>query len=379
MKKQERGITLIALVVTIVVLLILAAVSIVMLTGENGIITQAQQSKEATEQAKVEEIVDLAVNTLIAENNGSSDGITPKDIADKINVEYSQYENVYAEDIDNFPTKIVFPEENNRTVDVDLTGILKDIYDADVSQSDIAPTDIFEYEIISEAGTGSTSLDSLPTKEARIVRINPKYCNGSYDSYETDTGEIYEKTNYEIILEDGSKITDTLVIPYQVEIDGEIYKITEANIWAYGGGEYYGFPKIKTLIYPNTINKIEGYYYEKAFFTENETLEKVVLPNNLKEIGDASFWGCDKLTNIEIPNTVPSIGKCAFVSCNSLNNIKIPSNVITIGVEAFLDCTSLKNVNYTGTMEQWQQISIGSGNSVLTNAQIICTDGTLNQ
>ena len=38
--KNEIGITLIALVITIIVLLILAAVSIAMLTGENGILTQ---------------------------------------------------------------------------------------------------------------------------------------------------------------------------------------------------------------------------------------------------------------------------------------------------------------------------------------------------
>ena len=53
MKKMKRdsGITLIALVVTIIVLLILAGVSISMLTGENGIITQAKKSKIETENA----------------------------------------------------------------------------------------------------------------------------------------------------------------------------------------------------------------------------------------------------------------------------------------------------------------------------------------
>ena len=377
--KKEKGITLIALVVTIVVLLILAAVSISMLGGENGIITQAKESREKTEQAKVEEIVDITIVGLMTENEGSANGITPKDIANRINEEYSQYENVYAEDESNFPTKIIFPEEGDREVDVDLTGILKDIYDTDISQSDIAPTEIFSYEIISNADTGATSFDSLPTKEARITGIKPEYCNGSMNGYESETGEIYENTNYEIILKDGSKISDTLVIPYQVEIDGEMYKITEANIWTCGNGMYYGFPKIKTLVYPNTIEKIEGYYYDEAYFTDNETLEKVVLPNNLKEIGDASFWGCDKLTNIEIPNTVTSIGKDAFYSCDSLNNIKIPSNVISIGIDAFRVCSSLKTVNYTGTKAQWQQINIGSGNGYLTMAQIICTDGTLSQ
>lgn len=47
--KNERGITLIALVITIVVLLILAGVSINMLTGENGILKQSKEAKKQTE------------------------------------------------------------------------------------------------------------------------------------------------------------------------------------------------------------------------------------------------------------------------------------------------------------------------------------------
>ncbi len=53
--KREKGITLIALVITIIVLLILAGVSIAMLTGDNGIITQAKLAKEKTEEAKIKE------------------------------------------------------------------------------------------------------------------------------------------------------------------------------------------------------------------------------------------------------------------------------------------------------------------------------------
>ena len=59
---KNKGITLIALVVTIVVLLILAAVSISMLTGENGIITQAQDARDKTGQASAEERVNVEVN-----------------------------------------------------------------------------------------------------------------------------------------------------------------------------------------------------------------------------------------------------------------------------------------------------------------------------
>ena len=57
--KSKNGITLIALVVTIIVLIILAGVSISLVLGDNGIITKAKQGKENTELAKVEEEVQL--------------------------------------------------------------------------------------------------------------------------------------------------------------------------------------------------------------------------------------------------------------------------------------------------------------------------------
>ena len=60
-KKKEKGITLIALVVTIVVLLILAGISISMLTGENGVITQAKLAKESTRGGDVQETIDLTI------------------------------------------------------------------------------------------------------------------------------------------------------------------------------------------------------------------------------------------------------------------------------------------------------------------------------
>lgn len=58
-KKRNSGITLIALVITIMVLLILAGVSIAMLTGDNGILTQATEAKEETRGGAVQEARDL--------------------------------------------------------------------------------------------------------------------------------------------------------------------------------------------------------------------------------------------------------------------------------------------------------------------------------
>ena len=54
-KKNARGITLIALVITTIVLLILAGVAIAALSGDNGILTRAKEAKEKTAQAQKEE------------------------------------------------------------------------------------------------------------------------------------------------------------------------------------------------------------------------------------------------------------------------------------------------------------------------------------
>ena len=60
--KSTKGITLIALVVTIIVLLILAGVSIAMLTGNNGILTQGKRAKEEQAHAAVKEGIMLLYN-----------------------------------------------------------------------------------------------------------------------------------------------------------------------------------------------------------------------------------------------------------------------------------------------------------------------------
>jgi type II secretory pathway pseudopilin PulG len=87
MKKEKNGITLIALVVTIVVLLILAGTSIAMLTGDNGIISQAKNAKDKTNEANAKEQIDVEVAgsygtdgkiniTQLNENLGHIDGLT---------------------------------------------------------------------------------------------------------------------------------------------------------------------------------------------------------------------------------------------------------------------------------------------------------------
>ena len=67
---KNKGITLIALVITIIVLLILAGVSIAMLTGENGILSQAQNASRETGEASVIEQAKLDILAKQTEESG---------------------------------------------------------------------------------------------------------------------------------------------------------------------------------------------------------------------------------------------------------------------------------------------------------------------
>ena len=90
---KNKGITLIALVITIIVLLILAGVTIATLTGDNGILTRANDAKEETEEAGAKEKVQMEVAGSY-DNNGNLDmdklkdnlktnlGLTDSDITD---------------------------------------------------------------------------------------------------------------------------------------------------------------------------------------------------------------------------------------------------------------------------------------------------------
>lgn len=68
LRKKNQGITLIALVITIIVLLILAGVSIATLTGPNGVLSRATEAKEKTGKANFEEIVRLEILANVQED-----------------------------------------------------------------------------------------------------------------------------------------------------------------------------------------------------------------------------------------------------------------------------------------------------------------------
>ena len=83
LKQNMSGITLIALVITIIVLLILAGVSISMISGDDGIVSQAANSKESTLKGEEQEFVNLAYSSAQIDSLGQS--VTKEKMQEKLN------------------------------------------------------------------------------------------------------------------------------------------------------------------------------------------------------------------------------------------------------------------------------------------------------
>ena len=99
MNNSKRGITLIALVITIIVLLILAAISLTMLTGDNSILNRAVGAKEKTERAEIIESVKTDILAQIIENTGST--ITKEQLKTILAKYFEEFEDELPEDLSN--------------------------------------------------------------------------------------------------------------------------------------------------------------------------------------------------------------------------------------------------------------------------------------
>lgn len=84
---------------------------------------------------------------------------------------------------------------------------------------------------------------------------------------------------------------------------------------------------------PNMVKNIGSNAFRDCW-----SLAEFTIPNSVTKIMASTFYGCTDLTNITIPNSITSIGDHAFDGCHSLTNITIPNSVISIGDYAFDDC-----------------------------------------
>jgi len=84
--------------------------------------------------------------------------------------------------------------------------------------------------------------------------------------------------------------------------------------------------------------------FEHFYPSDEAALLTLVIPNDIKTIGDYAFEYCDVLEKIIIPDGMEVIGRGAFNQCDALTEIYTPDSVLEIGANAFFACKNLKSV-----------------------------------
>ena len=130
-------------------------------------------------------------------------------------------------------------------------------------------------------------------------------------------------------------------------------------------GTFNGCGSLTSVIIPDSVTSIGI-----SAFYQCSSLTSVTIPNSVTTISSTAFFRCSSLTSVTIPNSVTRIGGSAFNGCRNLTSVAIPDSVTNIDSYAFYGCSKLTDVYFDGAEEQWNKISIASGNEPLLNATI---------
>ena len=281
------------MVITIIVLLILAGVSIAMLTGTNGILTQAQKSKMTTELSSYKEQLELYKTEKLAENR-----------------EFLESTLTVGKESLTYNTQ---PEGETGNIKTVIPSI-KDEY-------------IDKVEIIK----GSLLINTQDKNEIEIA----KSLGIAANPYDIVNGELLSSNGNLLLMDD----TGTLVIPDSVTKIGE--------------GAFANLSGLKTIIIPGTVKEIgaSAFAYNKTLenvimqdgvekigtsaFSNCDNLVNVNMAKTIKDIGAYAFKDDRKIENIDIKEAVEIIRAGAFYDCKSLKTVNMNSNLKEIQSTAF--------------------------------------------
>ena len=340
---KQNGITLIALVVTIIVLLILAGVTISLVLGENGIIAKAKKTQSVTDEASAKEAVELAVGYVQSEAYTSN--LTREEIRAKLEQELQK--------TDANATAIINGDRYTGTykgyefeIDSNFYVTIKQPFNAAEWDKTAAPETCFQWE-----------------------SDNPE----DGEAYHTIIGWTEE--------------IQTLV---KVRIPSRCTKIITDQ---YGSDESIGrafVQNIQTVELPETIIEIGHGAFGSINNLSFKSMTEINIPSSVTSIGYMAFRGCTGLTNITIPNSITSIGGYAFYYCTGLTSITIPDSVTSIGGIAFHNTAWYNNqpdgvvyagkvaYDYKGTMPSDTSIELKEGTKGIANTAFADCTGLTN-
>lgn len=388
--KSDRGITLVALVISIIVMIMLATISLNMTIGENGIITQAQDAKLKQEEADVETEVMSGIASLDTEyyqKVTSDTGVTIDSIYNMAGLARYIKGKINGFNYNKNGTSVVYFTNSNGSYTVK--------FDKDGNAKTYKGIYVKKYDTIQISMDKNDTID-LATDDDDIIWIDVSnevpLDNNNFTKNDNGTviikgfknkGKDNEELVGTIIIKDsgvqGNETVDTsdeskIVQSVSVGSNATAYLVKNDN------GKYTldikGSGKINDS--PLTVSVTNE--------SNNENIEKIVIEDGIKEIGAMNFVNYKNVTEVVLPESIEKIGGCAFITMTSLETlyynpksavmdtsyqkrddknyivsnfngtslrtIILGNNVEKIGERAFWGTTNLKNVIFSNSISE---------------------------
>ena len=106
------------------------------------------------------------------------------------------------------------------------------------------------------------------------------------------------------------------------------------------------------LTIPHTIEGYEINAIDSQAFSGNDTLNSVVIPSGIEEIGYKAFSQCSALKSVVIESRVNTLDEGIFYGCENLESVTLPNGTTEITDNMFRDCNSLISINLPKTLEK---------------------------
>ena len=106
------------------------------------------------------------------------------------------------------------------------------------------------------------------------------------------------------------------------------------------GNTFSNMPFLEKVTLPDSIKEIRG----QAFKNDKKLIE-VNIPKNLEYLGGGAFYNCISLKKVSLPDTLTYMGGETFYNATSLEYVKLSKNLTEIRGNTFENCTSLKEIS----------------------------------
>ena len=337
MLKNKKGITLIALVVTIVVLLILAGVSINLVLDNNGIIAKSKDAKNNAIESDEKEKVEMAYVSATLKKLG--DTVTAEELQTELDLSVGIGKTDVTTNGDDTLNVLFSDTEHNFNVDEGTVEKAKPITNNYGEDWEVAWT--------YTNGVWSNQINRGEKAEGDVVakfyktgnRIKPDGFTWS------DTGDVFtfeEGNEYRLVVEGNGPIGD-LATAEGTNITSAFGWMLQSVMYMKGATNTCIMPYVKELIICDGITSIGNYAFCGA-----SGLEKLSIANTVTNIGDFAFLYDINLENVKLPNKIESIGHNAFRE-TKIQNITIPNNVKKLSGCIFVNCGNLARIKFLPT------------------------------